>query len=105
MFEEASLVMLAGPPASYKSFLALDWALCMASGKQWCSRETASCKVLYLLGEGKSNVLKRIQSWESHNRANRDEKRRIDDNFRISFEVPQMATKHDVDKLLRDLQQ
>jgi RecA-family ATPase len=96
--------MLAGPPASYKSFLALDWALCMSSSRQWCDRETAACKVLYLLGEGKSNVLKRVQSWEIHNRVTVEQKRLIDDNFRISFEVPQMAIKPDVDKLLRDLQ-
>jgi len=58
MFEANSLIMLAGPPASYKSFLALSWLLAMASGKEWCGRKTQPAKVLYVLGEGKSSLLK-----------------------------------------------
>ena len=33
--EARSLSVLFAPPASYKTFMALDWALCMALGKDW----------------------------------------------------------------------
>ncbi len=35
ILETGALGCLFGDPASYKSFMALDWALCIASGTQW----------------------------------------------------------------------
>jgi hypothetical protein len=103
MFEKNSLVMLAGPPASYKSFLALSWLLCMASGKDWCGRKTAPAKVLYVLGEGKSSLLKRVNAWMHYENLTHAEKVRLAENFIVSFEVPQMAVKASLDNMLAEL--
>jgi ABC-type glutathione transport system ATPase component len=37
---------LVGPSGSGKSFVALDWALCVAAGIPWHGRETIQGKVL-----------------------------------------------------------
>jgi len=103
LFELNSLVMLAGPPASYKSFMALDWVLCMCAGRKWNSRPTVPSRVLYVLGEGKSSLLKRIQAWKAHNQPTEEELSRLYENFRVTFEVPQMAIKASVDNMLAGL--
>lgn len=105
MFEANSLVMVAGPPGSFKSFLVLDWLLCMASGRNWQGRHTEKAKVLYVLGEGRSSLLKRIQVWLHHNRLDETEKRTLNENFRVTFDVPQMATRSSVDNMLVGLQE
>ena len=104
IFEAKSLVMLAGPSYSFKSFLLLDWMLCMASGRKWLNRSTVPCKVAYALGEGKSSLLKRITAWITFNDLSREEVERINENFRVTFEVPQLATKSSVDNMLSDIE-
>lgn len=103
MFEANSLVMVAGPPGSFKSFLVLDWLLCMASGRSWLGRHTEKSRVLYVLGEGRSSLLKRIQVWLHHNKLNEEEKRTLNENFKVTFDVPQMATRSSVDNMLMGL--
>lgn len=103
MFEKNSLVMLAGPPASYKSFLALSWLLCMAAGKDWCGRTTSPAKVLYVLGEGKSSLLKRVNAWMQYEQLTQTQKERLVENFIVSFEVPQMAVRMSLDNMLTEL--
>jgi hypothetical protein len=102
MFEVGSLAMVAGPPASMKSFLALDWMLCAASGRDWNGRKVTPAKVLYLLGEGKSGIYRRIQAWIVHHNPDPDQLQRLYDNFRVSFAVPQLANSIDIDMLLSD---
>lgn len=104
LFEVNSLVMLAGPPASYKSFLVLDWALSMASGRDWHGKPTAPARVLYVLGEGKSSLLKRMQAWIHYHQIDRTGIAKIEDNFKVAFDVPQMASKASVDNLLAGLE-
>lgn len=103
MFERTSLVMLAGPSYSFKSFLLLDWLLSMASGRKWNARPTQVCKIVYVLGEGKSSLIKRIQAWIIHNKLSPVERERLEANFRVSFEVPQLASKASTDNFLADL--
>lgn len=95
--------MLAGPSYSFKSFLLLDWLLCMASGRNWQGRKAVPCRIGYALGEGKSSLLKRIQAWISYNNLSETELERLKANFRITFEVPQLASKASVDNMLADL--
>ena len=104
LFEANSLVMVAGPPGSYKSFLVLDWMLCMAVGRSWNKRATAPSKVLYVLGEGKSSLLKRIDTWVFHQKLTPLEREALKRNFRVTFDVPQMAHKSSVDNLLSTLE-
>jgi hypothetical protein len=104
MFEANALVMVAGPPGSYKSFLVLDWLLCIAAGRSWCGKPVEQAKVLYVLGEGRSSLLKRIQTWMHYNYLTPVERQALVDNFRVTFEVPQMAQKASVDNMLVGLQ-
>lgn len=105
MFEANSLVMLAGPSYSFKSFLLLDWLLNIASGRKWMGKETTHCRVAYVLGEGKASLIKRIKAWLTYNDLTPEEFKTLKENFRVTFEVPQMASKPSVDNFLADLTQ
>ena len=58
-----SFACLWGAPASYKSFLALDWALSVAHGIDWNERPTMQGEVLYLAMEGQSGITVRADAW------------------------------------------
>lgn len=59
-----SLAWLYGKPGSGKSFVALDFAGCIANGLPWQYREVTSGKVLYLVAEGVSGIRRRVRAWE-----------------------------------------
>jgi hypothetical protein len=62
-----SLSALYGPPGSFKSFMALDIAEAIATGRSWMGREvTKSGAVLYLAGEGFGGVGARIKAIKIH---------------------------------------
>lgn len=105
MFELNSLVMLAGPSYSFKSFLLIDWLMCMASGRNWNGRATVPQKVAYVLGEGKASLVKRINAWLDYNRLSPAEFESFKENFRVTFEVAQLASKASVDNMLADIEQ
>lgn len=109
LFEQDALVMLVGPPGSFKSFLAIDWALSLAAGRMWNERPTKPTKVLYALGEGKASLLKRIKAWACHNGLCREEKEQViyepalNANFRVTFDVPQLASQKDTTRFMDEL--
>ena len=103
MFELNSLVMLAAPSYSFKSFMAIDWMMCIAAGRKWNHRRTITAKVLYVLGEGKANLKKRCDAWAFNAKLLPEERQRLNENFRVSFEVPQLASKASVDNMLAQL--
>lgn len=57
--------ILRGRDQSFKSFVALDWALCVATGKHWMRHPTEQGRVLYIAGEGVEGLSKRIEAWET----------------------------------------
>ena len=60
---------LYGPPGSYKSFVALDIAEAVATGRAWMGREVqAAGAVLYICGEGFGGIGARIKACKLHNR-------------------------------------
>ncbi len=59
-----SLAWIAGAPGSYKTFLALDYALHVAAGVNYLGRPTTQRPVLYLAGEGLSGLGDRVEAWE-----------------------------------------
>jgi hypothetical protein len=61
-----SLAWLQGKPGHGKSFLALDWAGCIANGYPWYGNEIRSRgPVLYLIAEGASGFKDRVRAWEA----------------------------------------
>lgn len=59
----ATSAWLVGAPGTYKSFLALDWACCIATGTQWLGRDVKQGSVLYLTLEGSAGTGKRLRAW------------------------------------------
>lgn len=97
--------MLAGPSNSFKSFLLIDWLLCMAIGRKWLNRPTIQCKIAYVLGEGKASLMKRIHAWIKYHEITDKERKSLDENFRVSFDVPQLTSAASTDNMLADLAQ
>lgn len=58
---------LYGPPGSYKSFVALDIAEAVATGRAWMGREVQAVgAVLYICGEGFGGIGARIKACKLH---------------------------------------
>lgn len=64
---EKSFVALYGPPASFKSFIAMDIAECIASGRDWLGKKiNGTGPVLYIAGEGHGGIGARIAAIKLH---------------------------------------
>lgn len=63
---EGGLVGLYGPPESTKSFLAIDLALCVATGRAWHGHPVQKGFVLYVASEGGPGISKRVRAWLQH---------------------------------------
>jgi hypothetical protein len=61
-----SVTMLYGPPKSGKSFVAIDLAACVATGRPWMGQPTKQGTVLYVVGEGASGVILRQEAWSMY---------------------------------------
>jgi hypothetical protein len=62
--DRGSVAMLAGHRGTYKSFMALDMAACVAQGIPWQDRETERANVLYVAAEGALGMKHRVNAWE-----------------------------------------
>lgn len=51
-----SLNWMVAAPSSFKTFVALDMATCISTGRAWHGRETKEAVVLYIAGEGDTDV-------------------------------------------------
>jgi 5S rRNA maturation endonuclease (ribonuclease M5) len=54
---------LSAAHASFKSFLALDMALSVATGRRWCERDVIQGNVVYVCAEGASGMKARVLAW------------------------------------------
>lgn len=63
-----SLAVLYGRPGGGKSFLAIDYALHVATGSWWQGHETVAGNVLYVAAEGRRGLGIRQRAWRLHNR-------------------------------------
>ncbi len=63
--------VLYGPPGSYKTFMAMSWALSIAAGTGWAGGfNAAQGPVLYIAGEGHRGIGRRAAAWLSANSQN-----------------------------------
>ena len=86
-----TLVNVFGPPASFKSFLALDIGLSVAHGGSWHGRQVHSGPVLYIAGEGAAGIRKRASAWmQNHG---------VADNGEPFFVLPQAVNIRDCDRI------
>ena len=66
LLEDGSLALLFAPPSAGKSFLALSWSACIATGNPWMGRDVQQGPVFYLAGEGHAGIARRLKAWELH---------------------------------------
>lgn len=63
--DQRTVALLAGRNSTGKSFLALDWACCIATGKSWQGRGVQTPgRVLYIAAEGAHGLHQRVSAWE-----------------------------------------
>lgn len=77
LLRQASLAMLVGDFGTYKSFIALAWALALASGRDWVGHPVKGGAVAYVAAEGAGGQIDRLDAWALH------EGCPLPDNFRI----------------------
>jgi len=65
--EQDTLSLLFGDPGAGKSFLALDWALRLATGTPWRGHEVKKTPVVYVCGEGHNGFGRRVKAWQQYN--------------------------------------
>ena len=63
VLQKNSFSVLYGAPGHGKTFVALDMALHIATGRPWCDREVQHGQVIYIAAEGYMSVLDRIRGW------------------------------------------
>jgi len=64
-----TLCQMYGPSGEFKSFVAFDQALSVATGKPWLGKyEVAQSKVVYVAGEGGLGYKQRQRAWLKHNK-------------------------------------
>ncbi len=66
MLDYDSLAYCWGDSEAGKSFLMLDRDLHIANGMKWCGRKTKQGLVLYIVGEGKHGLIKRVKAWHDY---------------------------------------
>jgi KaiC/GvpD/RAD55 family RecA-like ATPase len=71
------LTVLFGAPATGKSFLALDWALSVASATRWLGLDVRPGWVVYMAGEGAHGLGRRYRAWLAGHDAERVERVRF----------------------------
>jgi hypothetical protein len=62
-----SMGMIFGASGTFKSFLAIDAAMHVATGSDWCLRKTKQGPVVYVAAEGGLGLIKRIEAWHQLN--------------------------------------
>lgn len=64
LLQDRCSVMVYGKPASGKSLLTLDWAMCVSTGLSWNDRKVQQGRVVYIVAEGAAGMGARIRSWK-----------------------------------------
>lgn len=63
---EGGLSVLYAPPESFKSFVAIDLALCVATGLPWHGHAVEKGYAIYIAAEGGPGIGKRARAWLQH---------------------------------------
>ena len=65
--EADSLAQVFGDPGGGKSFVAIDLACCVATGKPWHGHDVKKGSVFYIAGEGHNGLARRLKAWQIGN--------------------------------------
>lgn len=64
LLTQGTTALLYGKWGSGKSFISLDWACCLATGKAWQTHTVKQRRVLYVAAEGVFGYQARVEAWE-----------------------------------------
>jgi hypothetical protein len=64
VLDQGTSALLYGKWGTSKSFIALDWACSVATGKPWQGRSITQQRVLYVVGEGVAGFKGRVKAWQ-----------------------------------------
>lgn len=65
VLDQGTTALLYGKHGTSKTFIALDWAASVATGRRWQGRRTEQRRVLYVAGEGAFGFKRRVDAWET----------------------------------------
>lgn len=68
MAPKDALCAIVGDFGSKKTFLLLDMACCISTGKPWHGRDVQQGTVVYIYAEGLKGLRKRMRAWEEENK-------------------------------------
>lgn len=63
--ETDSIVDIFGDPGAGKTFITIDIACCVATGRSWQGHEVKKGAVFYIAGEGHHGLARRFKAWET----------------------------------------
>lgn len=86
---EQDIAVIAGASQSFKTFLALEWALHLTMGLAWEGNDVRAVNVLYLPGEGQRGIGRRVMAWM---RAHPQAQRPAGTSFRVTKQLPNLTT-------------
>lgn len=64
VLDQGTVALLYGTWGTGKTFIALDWACSVATGKHWQSRDVERRRVLYVAAEGAFGLKGRVNAWQ-----------------------------------------
>lgn len=67
VIEEGTMGVVFGDPGTYKTFVTMDMLLCVASGRPWHDHAVKQGPVVYIVGEGRQGIARRVLAWGKHN--------------------------------------
>ena len=91
-------VVLYGDPEAGKTFLALDWAMSVATGRACFGRTTTPGRVLYMSGEGNARITSRMHAWMSFHGA-----RPRPEQLLMTDHVPDLMNDQVIENLAREI--
>jgi len=103
MIPASAFSVLYGPSNAGKSFLGLDFALCIATGLPWWGRETEQGTVVYIAAEGVGGLAHRNAAWQIERALALGEPDGLD-RLRFLPEAPNLLDHGDVDRVRRTLE-
>ncbi len=95
---EHGLTFIYGDPGSGKSFIALDMAMRIAFGMDWHGETSLRTGVLYIAGEGKHGLGKRVKGWRREHALEG-----VDAPFKLLPVAVHMLDRPSVEKLKRTI--
>lgn len=67
VLHRGTVAVLAASHAAFKTFLAIDWGMNIALGRDWNGHKTHQGNVIHLVGEGGAGIWVRTKAWRLHN--------------------------------------